>query len=150
MSVIVPDRAESKSQFIATAQELVKFTTQKCLKLPKRLTFFITTDIVKSAQNVYKYAFKIKNLMGCGEERIILCKKCIGELEYLASMLDVLKIYAPIIKEDKDNEKNKNPKEKNFTEYTWTKWNELITQEIALINGIAKKEKHDAEVQKQK
>ena len=41
-------------------------------------------------------------------------------------------------------------KEKNFTEYTWTKWNELITQEIALINGIAKKEKHDAEVQKQK
>ena len=60
MSVIVPDRAESKSQFIATAQELVKFTTQKMLKTSKRLTFFITTDIAKSAQNVYKYAFKIK------------------------------------------------------------------------------------------
>ena len=147
MSVIVPDRAESKSQFIATAQELVKFTTQNYLKLPKRLTFFITTDIVKSSQNVYKYAFKIKNLIGCGEERIILCKKCIGELEYLSSMLDVLKIYAPIIKEESD--KNKKPKEKNFTEFTWTKWNDLITKEIALIKGIINKELHDAKECKQ-
>lgn len=144
MSVIVPDRAESKSQFIATAQELVKFTTQKCLKLPKRLTFFITTDIVKSAQNVYRYAFKIKHLKDCGEERILLCKKCIGELEYLSSMLDVLKIYAPIIKED-DIDKNKKPKEKQFTEFTWTKWNELITKEIALMKGIIKYETHEPE-----
>ena len=101
MSVIVSKRSESSVQFVATARELVKYTTQKCLKLPKRLTFFISTDLVKTAQEIYKDAIYIKTLYQIEyiNERIMLCEKCISRCEYIASMLDIVKIYTPELPE---------------------------------------------------
>lgn len=126
MSVIVSKRSESSVQFVATARELVKYTTQKCLKLPKRLTFFISTDLVKTAQEIYKDAIYIKTLYQIEyiNERIMLCEKCISRCEYITSMLDIVKIYSPELSE------------KNFT-----RWIEILDYEISLLKGLIKKDK---------
>lgn len=126
MSVIVSKRSESSVQFVATARELVKYTTQKCLKLPKRLTFFISTDLVNTAQEIYKDAIYIKTLYQIEyiNERIMLCEKCISRCEYIASMLDIVKIYTP-----------------ELPEKIFTRWIEILDYEISLLKGLIKKDK---------
>lgn len=126
MSVPEWKRLPSKMEYVKNAMELVKYTTQKCLKLPKRLTFFITTDLVKTVQDIYKDVIYIKTLYTTTAEhetkRIELVESATAKLEYLASMLNVLYAYA----------------EKTFTEKRWEKWTELIEKQIALLKGLKK------------
>lgn len=127
MSVPQWRRSESKMEYVKVGMDLVKYTTQKCLKLPKRLTFFISTDLVKTAQDIYKDVIYIKTLYSTTSEhetkRKELVESVVAKLEYLASMLNILFAYA----------------ETTFTENQWSKWTELIEREIALLKGIKNK-----------
>ena len=57
MSVIVAKRKRSRLEYVSTSSDLLKYTIQRCLKLPKRLTFFITTKIVDTAHDIYIYKY---------------------------------------------------------------------------------------------
>ena len=124
MSVIASKRSESSVQYVTTARDLLKFTTQKCLKLPKRLTFFISTDLVKTTQDIYKIVLHIKTLYKTDkiEKKIELCEKVMSLLNYVYSMIDIIKVYAP-----------------NFSVSAFERWIELVNKETALIKGVVKK-----------
>lgn len=128
MSVPSYKRKPSSSQFIQTAQNLMKYTLQKSLKLPKRYTFFISTDLVKTAQSIYKRVLIIQTLYEPTPEhnvkKIELCEECIGLLNYLASQLDILKVYAPELKAS-----------------AFIGWIALIDEEKKLLNGLIDKAK---------
>lgn len=126
MSVIVAKRQESKVQFIETGAQLLKFTMGKCLKLPKRYTFHITVPVVQAAQEMYKYVLTIKNLYGeeFKTKKIELCKYAIARLEYITFMLDVIKTF-----------------DHTITDTQFVAWVDLIEKEIALLNGVIKKQK---------
>ena len=122
MSVIVAKRKRSRLEYVSTSSDLLKYTIQRCLKLPKRLTFFITTKIVDTAHDIYKNVLYIEKLYYSKELEIRKTKinKTIAVLEYLGSTLDILMIYA----------------QAQFTEKQWEKWVGLINKEIALLKGI--------------
>ena len=127
MGVPVWRRSESRMEYVKVAVDLVKYTTQKCLKLPKRLTFFISTDIVKTAQDIYKDVIYIKTLYSTTAEhetkRKELIESAVAKLDYLVSMLYILYIYA----------------EKTFTQSQWDRWTELIEREMVLLKGLKNK-----------
>ena len=140
MSVVSNERSMSRMQFIKVAQDLLKFTTKQCLKLPKRLTFVITTDIIKTAQEIYKTALYIRSIFSketASMKRIDLCEFTIARLDYLASMLDLLQVYAPIQEPDK----YKKNKPLYMSSKTFEQWVRLIEEETLLIKGLIKKEK---------
>lgn len=122
MSVIVAKRKQSRLEYVSTSSDLLKYTIQRCLKLPKRLTFFITTKIVDTAHDIYKNILYIEKLYYSKELEIrkIKINETIAVLEYLGSTLDILMIYA----------------QAQFTEKQWEKWVGLIDKEIALLKGI--------------
>lgn len=122
MSVIVAKRKRSRLEYVSTSSDLLKYTIQRCLKLPKRLTFFITTKIVDTAHDIYKNVLYIEKLYYSKELEIRKTKinETIAILEYLGSTLDILMIYA----------------QAQFTEKQWEKWVGLINKEIALLKGI--------------
>lgn len=122
MSVIVAKRKQSRLEYVSTSSDLLKYTIQRCLKLPKRLTFFITTKIVDTAHDIYKNVLYIEKLYYSKELEIRKTKinETIAVLEYLGSTLDILMIYA----------------QAQFTEKQWEKWVGLIDKEIALLKGI--------------
>lgn len=122
MSVIVAKRKRSRLEYVSTSSDLLKYTIQRCLKLPKRLTFFITTKIVDTAHDIYKNVLYIEKLYYSKELEIRKTKinETIAVLEYLGSALDILMIYA----------------QAQFTEKQWEKWVGLINKEIALLKGI--------------
>lgn len=127
MSVVSSERGLSRMQYVETARNLLKFTTQKGLKLPKRLTFFITTDLVKTAQEIYKTVLYIKSIYVNKEmlnKRIELCEFVVARLSYLCSQLDIVKVYAPQLP----------PK-------TFERWVALIQEETLLVKGLIKKDK---------
>ncbi len=123
MSVKVADRKESHVQFITTAGELLKHTTSNCLKFPKRITFFISTDLVKTAQDIYRDLVYANSLYLFTKEHAVkrkeLFEKALGYLEYLSSMLNVAIIYVP-----------------NTKSTVWNKWSELISKERQLIKKV--------------
>lgn len=140
MSVIVSNRSESTLQFVATGREILKYTIQKCLLLPKRITFVITIKITDVVQEFYRNIIHIKNMYEDKylEERINKCEECISDLEYIASQLDIIKIFAGenIPEYNKDLKKKNHINSKQFE--TWLK---LIETEIALLRGLIKKDK---------
>ena len=53
MSVYKSKRGESSAQFVETARKLEVHTLAQCLKIPKRYTFFLSTEIMRLASEVY-------------------------------------------------------------------------------------------------
>src|SRR5574344_678340 len=125
MSVKVADRKESHVQFITTAGELLKHTTSNCLKFPKRLTFFISTDLVKTAQEIYRDLVYANSLYLFTKEHAVkrkeLFEKAIGYLKYLSSMLNIAIVYVP-----------------NTKPTVWNKWTQLIDREHDLLLSVIK------------
>lgn len=128
MSVKVADRTESKMQYVQTARELLKYTLQRSLKFPKRYTFFVTTDLVKTAEDVYKRVCIIESLYTNTEEhkqkRIELSEECIGLLNYMASQLDIVKLLI-----------------NDVPTKAFAKWIDIIDYEQVLLKGIITKNK---------
>lgn len=127
MSVVSSERGLSRMQYVKTAQDLLKYTTQKGLKMPKRLTFIITQDLIKTAQDIYKGVLFIKSVYANKtmlNKRMEQCEFCIARLNYLSSQLDLVKVYVP-----------------QFTSQVFERWQKLIQDETLLIQGLVKKDK---------
>lgn len=56
MSVLAGKRGESVVEFLDVARRLEAETLDFCLKLPKRLTFFLSTEIMRWGHEVYNHA----------------------------------------------------------------------------------------------
>lgn len=139
MGVIVSNRSESKVQFVATAEELLKYTIHKCLLLPKRLTFFVSSRVATVAQELFRRVIRIRDLYEEKylEERIKLCKECIADLDFLSSELDIIKLYTG----EKIPEFNLDGKNKNHINMCqFATWSRLIDTEIKLIKGLIDKD----------
>lgn len=124
MSVPTWKRKESKLEYVNTARELVKYTTARCLKLPKRITFFISTKLVDATHEIYSNVLHIQSLYSKTEEhkqkRLELIESSLAKLNYLASMLDILYIYT----------------ENKMTDNQFETLSKMIYKETALLKGI--------------
>lgn len=131
MSVKVADRKESHVQFITTAGELLKHTTANCLKFPKRLTFFISTDLVKTSQDIYRDLVHANSLYLFTKEHAVkrkeLFETALGHLDYLSSMLNIAIVYVP-----------------NTKPTVWDKWTKLIDREKDLLKAVIKSDEKRA------
>ena len=139
MTVLQNERGLSKKQYVETARNLLRFTTDRCLRLPKRLTFVITTDLIKTAQEIYKYVMEIRAIYSKNDymqRRVDLCNIVIARLDYLASNLDILQVYCPMGEPTDDKKKRK-----QLTPHTFERWVELIDEESLLIKGLINSEK---------
>ena len=56
MSVPVSRREESKAEFVNTAYDLHVLTIKLCLKMDKRMTFFLAQDLCKLAAKCHAHA----------------------------------------------------------------------------------------------
>ena len=124
MSVPTWRRKESKLEYVNTARELVKYTTARCLKLPKRITFFISTKLVDATHEIYSNVLHIQSLYSKTEEhkqkRLELIEASLAKLNYLASMLDILYIYT----------------ENKMTDNQFETLSKMIYKETALLKGL--------------
>lgn len=122
-NVLLKDRKESTMQYVQTAIHLLKHSTAMCLKMPKRYTFVISTDLVKTAQEIFKDVVHILDTYNNDKLKIQLCERIIARLDYLSSMLNVAYVYA----------------ENKITDNQWEVWIGLIVKELGLIKGVKKK-----------
>lgn len=124
MSVPTWKRQQSKMEYVINARNLVKYITERCLKLPKRITFFISTKLVDASHKLYIDVLYIQSLYSKTEEhskkRLELIEESIALLNYLSSMLDVLYIYT----------------EGKMTNKQFETLSNMIEKEIVLLKGL--------------
>lgn len=124
MSVPTWKRQQSKMEYVINARNLVKYITERCLKLPKRITFFISTKLVDASHKLYIDILYIQSLYSKTEEhskkRLELIEESIALLNYLSSMLDVLYIYT----------------EGKMTNKQFETLSNMIEKEIVLLKGL--------------
>lgn len=108
-------------EYVTNARNLMKYSIQKCLKFPKRYTFFISVDFVKTVQEIYKATLDIEKHYGeeYKEWRRDKCKTTISLLQYLNSQIDIIKEY-----------------KFSLTDKQICYWLEMIEKEIKLLNGV--------------
>lgn len=126
MSVLKANRGESPVQFLDTARQLEVYTIRNCLKFPKRYTFFITTEIVALAQQVYDGVKSANSIYPATKDDVAKRREYFTaancSLQCLVSQLDVVKELFGSTIEDK----------------TWVRWMGLIADEARLIANIKK------------
>ena len=127
MPVIKNKRGISGVQFLDTARELQIFTTRKCVKFPKRYTFFITSSIVQCAINIHSYVKKGNSIFPSNADDAKLRREQFIqagiELQNLISQINVAYEMFPV------------------PDKTMKQWMELIQKEIALVKSVIKKDK---------
>ncbi len=69
MSVLANDRGESSVEFLDVARRLQAETLDFSLKLPKRLTFFLSTEIMRWGHEVYNHAKAANSIYICSSRR---------------------------------------------------------------------------------
>ena len=124
MSVPTWKRQQSKMEYVINAKNIVKYITERCLKLPKRLTFFMSTKLVDASHKLYIRVLHIQSLYSKTEEhskkRLELIEESIALLNYLCSMLDVLHIYT----------------EGKMTDKQFETLSNMLEKEIILLKGL--------------
>lgn len=124
MSVPTWKRQQSKMEYVINAKNIVKYITERCLKLPKRLTFFMSTKLVDASHKLYIGVLYIQSLYSKTEEhskkRLELIEESIALLNYLCSMLDVLYIYT----------------EGKMTDKQFEILSNMLEKEIILLKGL--------------
>lgn len=66
MSVLKSKRAESSIKFLDTAYDLELHTIKCCMKLPKRYTFFIGTELTRLAGKIPPEDLRASFVSWCG------------------------------------------------------------------------------------
>lgn len=66
MSVLKSKRKESAIKFLDTAYDLDLHTIKCCMKLPKRYTFFIGTELARLASNIPPGDLRVSFVSWCG------------------------------------------------------------------------------------
>lgn len=134
MSVLSSKRSVSAVQYVDTARELEIYTLRQCVRFPKRYTFFITTEIVRLAQNVYNNVKSANSVFPTNASEAqrrrdyLIMANC--DLQCLISQLDIAK---NLITQTANN--------KAIEASVWQKWLDIIEQEAKLIAAVKKSDK---------
>lgn len=134
MSVKVCDRKESTVQFIETARLLYNHTVRTCIKFPKRLMFFISWPLVKTATNFYTAVIKGNEINVKTKEDFLqrrqYFQEALGDLAVLEGQVNLAYNYFAAAIHS----------EKTFAPKAQEKWGKYILKERTLLNGLLKKE----------
>ena len=63
MSVHLWERGQSDAEFLHCARALHILSIRKCVKFPKRYTFYVSRDIAETASNVHKFVVRGNSVM---------------------------------------------------------------------------------------
>lgn len=134
MSVPTWKRNESKVEYIDTARELVIHTIKGVRKFPKSATFIISSDIMKSANDIFRYVIICQNCFPKSKEDIDFRRnyllQALGELDNLDCKISIA-IDAYSRKTEQDTECDI-----KMSDYSWAYWGELIYKERNLIKKV--------------
>lgn len=135
MSVPSWRRRESQVIYLDNARELVVFTLKFLRKFPKSATFYISSPIMESARNVYKYCATANNRFPKSIEDFEYRKKylydALGELDSMDSNISIaIDAYSISTKEETTTCEIKS------SDYSWAYWGELIFKERELIRKV--------------
>lgn len=137
LSMSVPSwkRRESTVMYLDNARELVVFTLRFMKKFPKSATFYLSTSIMESAKNVYKYCATANNRFPKTIEDFEYRKKylydALGELDSMDCNISIaIDAYSISTKDGESTCEIKS------SDYSWGYWGELIYKERNYIRKV--------------
>ena len=134
MSVYKSKRGESAAQFVETARQLEAYTLTQCLKIPKRYTFFLSTEIMRLASDVYNNVKSANSIFPGNKHDAQMRRDKLTEannaLQCLAGKLGLL---GDVLR--------KNPSQFKGLDRALETWGNFIADEAKLISGVKKSDK---------
>ncbi len=126
MSVIKSKRGESQVQFLQTARDLLRFTQEQVVKLPKRYTFFGKQQTFDCANRMMTNVKKGNSIFPRNKHEVQLRRdyflNALAELQMLSEHIDDLKMLF------------------NIKDTVIIEWLRLLTDEIKLLKALTKKD----------
>ena len=129
MSVLKPDRKESKVQFMESSLNLVTLTIKVCKKFPKSITFYVSVPTVNAAKSVYNNLKRGNSIIPTDQ---IQAQKRLEYFELAKVDLQVLSSEMDIACEMQGD---------SIAEGTLTDWFSLLDDSIRLVNAQIKNDK---------
>lgn len=151
MSVPQRDRGESPVEYLAVARKLRVEVLRYCMKLPKRLTFYMGIRTMERANDVYDAVIAanstyVTNRLEARERRLLLVQannalwKLNGYIETLRDyLMENPEIFAEGLPDDEEHErerKKKIRKGKKRVSNATQQISALINREADLIKGV--------------
>jgi hypothetical protein len=134
MSVYKSKRTESAAQFVETARQLEIHTLAQCLKVPKRYTFFLSTEIMRLASEVYNHAKSANSIFPSNQHEVQMRRDKLTEANNsLQCLIGKLGLLADVLK--------KNPNSFKGLDNALEVWGNLISEEAKLIAGVKRSDK---------
>lgn len=129
MSVLKAHRNISPMQFVENARTLEVHTLKSCSKFPKAYVHTLTSVIVNSAINLYKFVSLANDIFPATQEdkqrKIYYISLALDEVDVLVTQLDVAR---EVIETGAQGE----PLNVNM----WEKWAELLAEEERLLVSV--------------
>ncbi len=145
MSVLKSQRGESDVAFLDVARRLEVHTLEQCLKLPKRLTFFLSTEIMRWGSDVYNNVKAANSIYATNQHEAQMRRDHFTEANNALQILDgkIGLLYEMLIMNPEHF--GANPRDqtngKRRLENAVKAWAALINEEAALISKIKKSDK---------
>lgn len=134
MSVYKSKRGESSAQFVETARKLEVHTLAQCLKIPKRYTFFLSTEIMRLASEVYNNAKSANSIFPSNQHEAQMRRDKLTEANNaLQCLIGKLGLLGDVLR--------KNPSQFKGLDNALETWGNLIAEEAKLISGVKKSDK---------
>ncbi len=134
MSVYKSKRGESSAQFVETARKLEVHTLAQCLKIPKRYTFFLSTEIMRLASEVYNNVKSANSIFPSNQHEVQMRRDKLTEANNaLQCLVGKLGLLGDVLR--------KNPSQFKGLDNALETWGNLIAEEAKLISGVKKSDK---------
>lgn len=141
MSVLKSKRGESDVAFLDVARRLEAYTLEQCLKLPKRLTFFLSTEIMKWASAVYNNVKAANSIYVTNQHEAQIRRDYFNEANNALQILDgkISLLYETLSKnpEQYGDRKDQSSGRRRLETAVKT-WTSLLNEEAALISKVKK------------
>ncbi len=147
MSVRSDKRNESVIQYLDTARELRVHTIENAPKFPKRVTFYISTNLANLSAEIYKHVATAQNIYLKYPEDFPVRRR---ELQLAYGKLCALDCEVGIAKDYYDKLNAKTREECKISDYAWLHWGELIFKEKNLIRKVLESDESRAGTSKKK
>lgn len=142
MSVLKSKRGESDVAFLDVARRLEAYTLEQCLKLPKRLTFFLSIEAMKWGSAVYNNVKAANSIYVTNQHEAQIRRDYFTEANNALQILDgkIGLLYDTLSKNPEQfgggsRDQNSGRRRLETAVKTWTA---LINEEAALISKIKK------------
>lgn len=128
MSVLKSQRSESSVKFLDVAYDLEVHTLKCCMKLPKRMTFFLATELSRLAAEVHIQCKAANSVFPTNAHEAQLRRDHLteanGALQGLIGKVSLLHEFSH-----------------GLSEHALTHWADLMLDEARLISGVKKADK---------